>query len=457
MRFLDFVAGAALFALAACAMPPVDREMLAEMGAGQPVRLEGARGPLSYQQSRAILDDLKKRSPETSIFDEHVAVEESIAGNPLSVGNRATLLEDGEATYAAMLAAIRSAKHHVHLETYIYEQDEIGRKFADALIERRKAGVKVRLIYDSYGSKNTPRAFFDDLRTNGIDVVEFNPADPANLLTLRINQRDHRKLLIVDGRIAFLGGINISSVYASDSSVRAGDKPFDQRPWRDTHIQVEGPVVGDLQRSFIAHWNKQRKENLDETGLLPKLSPAGSLVIRALEGSGDDRLNPLYVTFLSAIAAAQTEVHITVAYFVPDPRLLEELKAAAQRGVDVKLILPSRTDNWVVFNAGRSFYEELLESGVKIYERKNRLLHSKTAAIDGVWSTVGSTNLDWRSLLHNEELNVVILGPEFGGRMEALFARDLANSELVTREKWRSRPLQHRVRELGARAWAFLL
>jgi cardiolipin synthase len=456
--FARFVAGLTVVALAGCAMPPIDRYMLDE-ARSTPVRLDGTRGPLTYAQSQAILADLRKRSPDPSIFDRHVAVEERVAGAPLSIGNKATLLEDGEATYPAMLAAIRAAKHHVHLEVYIYDEDKAGHEFADAMIERAKAGVKVRLIYDSFGSKNTSREFFDLLKKSGVQVLEFNPVDAANLLKkgALLNQRNHRKLLIVDGRVAFLGGINISEVYSAHSGPHIGDVPFDKRPWRDTQLQVEGPVVEDLQKSFIAVWEKGTKEKLDDPRHFPKQTAAGSLAIRALEGDTDQAVNPLYVTFFSALASAESQVHMTMAYFVPDVQLLAELKAAARRGVDVKLILPSRTDGWVVFHAGRSFYDELLESGVKIYERKNRLLHSKYAVIDGVWSTVGSSNLDWRSLLHNLELNAVVLGPEFGARMEALFEKDLANSEEITLDRWRRRPIKDRIREAAGRTWAFML
>jgi cardiolipin synthase A/B len=443
---------------AACAMPPIDRYALEEARA-TPVRLEGARGPLSYAQSRAILAGLKSRSTETSIFDHHVAVEESIAGKPLSVGNQVVLLEDGEAAYPAMLEAIRSAKHHIHLEVYIFEESGIGHDFLDALIERAKAGVQVRVAYDSFGSKGTSREFFDLLKKGGVHLLEYSPVDAKNLLKKGplINQRDHRKLLLVDARVAFLGGINISDVYAGSSGPHISDVPFHQRPWRDTQIRVEGPAVNDLQKIFVALWEREKKEKIPEAGLFPDQPTVGPHVVRALEGVIDQPINPLYVTFVSAISSAEAEVHITMAYFVPDARLLEELKAAARRGVAVKLILPSRSDGWVVFHAGRSFYDELLEAGVKIYERKNRLLHSKYAVIDGVWSTVGSSNLDWRSLLHNLELNVVILGPDFARRVNALFDKDLAMSEEITLERWRHRPLKDRAREAAARSWAYLL
>ena len=449
------------------------------------VRLEGASGPLTRAKSKEILDNLRKRSPETSIFDRHVAVEEAIAGNPLSVGNKVQLLEDGDKTYAAMLAAIKAARNSVHVETYIFEADDVGQRFAAALAERAKAGVKVRVMYDSVGSNKTPREFFKDLESKGIEVVEFNPVNPATVLKGALQHRDHRKLTVVDGRVAFLGGINISGVYIAEGSSLGGarmsrgssgsmsgsgsigsgsaknsDPPFEQRPWRDTQVRIEGPVVADLQRSFLKQWARQKKEEYrEEKAYFPALTSQGPLVVRAVEASPGEtkELNQLYMTLISAIVNAETEIRITNAYFVPHKELVAALEDAAKRGVDVKLILPSRTDSWLVFNAGRSFYEDLLEAGVKIYERKTRLLHAKTATVDGVWSTVGSTNLDWRSLVYNDELNAVVLGPDFAAQVNAMFDKDLADSGQITREAWSARPIQDRVKELAARAWARLL
>ena len=453
-----WLAIAALLALAGCAMPPIDRAVLDEARAGTQVRLETSKGPLSYQQSLQILEGLKKKSVETSIFDRHLAVEEAINGAPLTLGNKATLLEDGDGASPAMLAAIKSARRHVHLQVYIFDDGPAGQEFADALAERAKRGVKVRVLYDAFGSKSTSKEFFDVMRKSGVEVHEYRPLDPAALLKgANVNQRNHRKLFVIDGRIAFLGGINISEVYAASSSARIGDTPFEKRAWRDTQLQVEGPVVNDMQKSFVELWERETKTRVEDRDLYPQQKPVGNLAIRSLEGTSDSGFNPLYVTFMSAISSAESAVHITMAYFVPDPQLVDALKDAAKRGVDVKLILPSRTDGWVVFHAGRSFYDDLLEAGVKIYERKNRLLHSKYAVIDEVWSTVGSSNMDWRSLLHNLELNAVVVGPEFGKRMEELFAKDLANSEEITLAKWRGRPLNDRAREAAARLWEYML
>lgn len=436
-----------------CATPPIDRYLLHT--ASTPVRLEGGRGPLTHAQSRAILEDLKKRSPETGIFETHVAIEEQLAGSPLIVGNKAVLLEDGAATYRSMLAAIGAARHHVHMETYIFEDDEVGNQFAAALIARRKAGVKVRLMYDSVGSNNTSKEFFKQLEAEGIEVVEFNPLTP-NLA--RFNNRDHRKLTLIDGKVAFLGGINISSVYSQSGSGSASrDRPFEERAWRDTQVRIEGPAVAELQRAFLEQWESQKNEKPDDKAFFPTLQPVGKEIVRPLASKPSEGLNASYVALISAIRSAETEVIITNAYFVPHPELRGALEEAARRGVNVRLVLPSRSDHWLVFNAGRAYYEGLLEAGVKIYERKHRLLHAKSACVDGAWCTIGSTNLDWRSLVHNYELDAVVLGPEFAAQMKALFEKDVNLCEEITAERWRNRPIADRLREAAARAWARFL
>ena len=424
-----------------------------------PVRLEGARGPLSAQQSKAILSRLASRGEETSIFDRHMALEEAIAGSPLVVGNKVVLLQDGPATFQAMSSAIRGARDHIHLETYIIEDDEVGKAFADALIGKQAQGVQVTLIYDSVGAIKTPKEYFKRLTDSGIKVMEFNPINP---LTARkgweVNQRDHRKLLIVDGRIAFLGGINISSVYSGGSFSHASKRrPDGSPPWRDTHLQVEGPVVAEFQKLFLSTWEKQKGETLAPRKLFPPPAIRGKEVVRAIGSSPDEPYSLIYATLISAIGAAETSVSLTNAYFVPDAQLRTALTDAAKRGVDVKLILPGKTDSWMVFHAGRASYDELLRGGVKIYERHDALLHSKTALIDGVWSTVGSTNLDWRSFLHNDEVNAVILGQEFGAQMQAMLDADLASSRPVTLQEWEQRPLRFRVQELAAQLWSYWL
>ncbi|MDB5774274.1 MAG: phospholipase D/Transphosphatidylase [Herbaspirillum sp.] len=428
-----------------------------------PVRLEGARGPLSPQQSKAILTRLENGGKPTGIFEQHLALEQSIMGSGLVVGNKATLLMDGPSTYDAMFAAIAQAKDNIDMDTYIIEDDDMGRRFSDALIAKQKAGVQVNFMYDSVGSIGTPREFFQRLKDAGINVLEYNPVNP---LALRkgwdINQRNHRKLLVVDGRVAFVGGINISSVYSSGSSFsRKTKKPptpgKSEEPWRDTHIRIEGPVAADFQTLFLNDWKQQKGDPLAARNYYPAIAPAGDDIVRAIGSAPDQPYSLIYVTLLSAINSAQSQVYLTNAYFVPDPQMLTALKDAVARGVDVRLLLPGKSDSALVYYTSRSFYEELLEAGVKIYERQQALLHAKTAVIDGVWSTIGSTNLDWRSFTLNQEIDAVVLGSAFGTQMQNMFNQDLKVSDEMTLEKWHKRPIGSRLKEFGARLWARLL
>jgi cardiolipin synthase len=424
------------------------------MESKRPQQLDSAHGPLSVNQSKAILAKLKKDGDETNIFDKHLAVEAEIVGSPLVTGNKVELLIDGAATYAAMLDAIKHAKDHINMETYIIENDEIGNLFAQSLIEKQLTGVQINLIYDSFGSSSTPHDFFDKLKQSGVNVLEYNPINPLmSRKGWQFNQRDHRKLLIIDGKQAFLGGINISSVYSSGSFKNIKDDAQLQ-PWRDTHLHINGPVVAEFQTLFIDTWHKQQGEPMLEKSYFPAQQSVGQEVVRAIGSSPDEEYSQIYATLLSAINSAESQIFLTNAYFVPDVKLLTALKDAVKRGVDTRLLLPDKTDSLLIYYASRSFYDELLSAGVKIYERQDALLHAKTAVIDGVWSTVGSTNLDWRSFVHNQEINAVILGQDFGAQMRAMFEKDLAASKTITLDAWRKRPIGARIKEKAARIWA---
>jgi len=456
-RYLSWLAALWLSALVACSSLP---RIVPDMApATTPTQVENAQGPLSPARSRAVLQELERGADDTNIFDRHLALEQAVSDSPLLTGNRVRLLEDGPDTYRAMFAAILAARDHINMETYILEDDEVGRRFAEALIEKQRQGVQVNVIHDSVGTIGTPAEFFQRLRDSGIRTLEFNPVNPATAKAgWDVNQRDHRKLLIVDGRTVFLGGINISSVYSGGSSRgQSKARREGELPWRDTDLQIDGPVVAEFQKLFLATWAAQKGEPLAPRNFFPPLRTAGNEVVRAIGSSPDDPFSLIYVTLLSAINSAETEVWLTNAYFVPDPQLLAALKAAAARGVDVRIVVPGSTDSGLVFHAGRSYYDELLQAGVIIFERRDALMHAKTAVIDGVWSTVGSTNLDWRSFLHNQEVNAVVLGTEFGDRMRAAFARDVAQSEQITLEEWRQRSIGVRVKEQLARLWQYWL
>ena len=442
----------------------------------RPVQFENSKGPLTAKQSKAILAKLKKNGDDTNILDKHLALETEIVDGPLVIGNKVDLLVDGTATYEAMIAAIDRAKNHINMETYIFEDGEVGQFFAQKLILKQNSGVQVNLIYDSAGSVDTPKDFFKKLSDSGINVLEYNPINPFNTRkSWEFNQRDHRKLLIVDGETAFVGGINISSVYSNGSygggilshaktKSDANGKPA--TPWRDTHLKITGAVVSDFQKLFLSTWAAQKGPPLANKNYYPQIESQpnsveikviGSEIVRAIGSSPEEPYSQIYVTLLSAINSAETQISLTNAYFVPDEQLLAALKEAVARGVDVRLLLPEKTDSTLVFYASRSFYDELLSAGVKIYERNHSLLHAKTALIDGVWSTIGSTNLDWRSFTNNQEINAVILGQSFGNQMQALFDKDLAASTNITLATWRQRSIASRIKEHLARLWARLL
>jgi cardiolipin synthase len=431
-------------------LPNVSKKIDAAPATREPRQIVSSKGLLSPEKSKAIMERLKQSVNPTDIMERYTAVVESVTESPLTKGNKVTLLIDGPATYAAMFEAIRGAKDNINLETFILEDDEIGRKFTELLLRKQAEGVQVNIIYDSMGSFTTSEAFFKHLRDGGIHVVEFNPISPlkGHLKWLMINP-DHRKILIIDGKIAISGGVNISNVYSGRLSVRKKVKG-ELLPWRDTDVQVEGPAVAEFQKLFLDTWSKQEGPKLSEPNYYPKMKEDGNTLVRVVGSTpgSDNRIT--FIVYVAAITFAEHSIHLTNAYFVPDKQILKAFTDAAGRGVDVKIILPANTDSQLVLNAARHNYSELLKEGVKIYERRNVVLHAKTAVIDGVWSTVGSTNLDSLSLLSDDEVNAVVLSREFAEEMERTFASDLAQSDQIQWDKWEKRPLSQKIKEAAA-------
>jgi len=369
-------------------------------------------------------------------------------------GNRSEILIDGPQTHGAMFDAIAAARDHINIESYILEDAGPGTELRDLLLMKRSEGVRINIIYDAFGSWTTPAQYFDTLRAAGVQLLEFNPINPLrHPIRASIHLRDHRKLLIVDGRVAFIGGVNISSVYSHPPT----DAAERQMPWRDTHLKIEGPVVADLQHLYVEHWRSRAGSAPQSANYVAPPEVVGHQTIAVAACAAGRRRNPLYRALLGAIRAAQRNVYITSAYFVPTRRLVRALVDAAHRGVDVRLALPGISDAWAPLAAGRSVYGRLLQAGVRIYERHNAILHAKTAVIDAAWVTVGSSNMDWRSLLHNAEANVVIIDAEAAARFEALFAVDIAASEELTLERWLQRGWTARISEWAARKLEFLL
>lgn len=401
-----------LLALLGCsAVPKVDNTPTPQPGA----TIVGARGPLTASQSRALLDTIAP-GDDARILKRHMAIEEAVAETPLVAGNRTSLLIDGKQTFAAMFAAMRAARTSINLEYYIFEDVESdGAHLGDLLIQKRRAGVAVNILYDSFGSSATRAEFFTRLKDAGINVVAFNPLNP-----ITFNFRDHRKILVVGGARAIVGGINLSTTYQS-SAGSSGTQGKGPQYWRDTDLEIDGPAAAQLQTLFFEHWEQQKGPALERSLYFPKVTPRGGEVVRIVGSSPDDKVPRFYVTLLSAIRNAEKNVWLSAAYFVPTRQEEDDLIDAARRGVDVRLLLPSESDSKMALAVGRSHYGDLLEAGVKIYEVQNEVLHSKTASIDGVWTAVGSSNFDPRSVVFNDEVDAIVLGSATATAFERMF------------------------------------
>lgn len=422
--------------LTACAHVPVidSGALTAAARSGEQIQVHGSRGPLSPRQSRAVLARVTAEAPNASALERHLALEQAVAETPLYTGNAVRILRDGSEAFPAIFEAIRSARHYLLLEYYIFEDvSSDGQRLSDLLLAQRAAGVEIRVIYDGIGSINTPTDFLDRLRNGGVQLVEFNPPNPLRR-HFAINSRDHRKILVADGERAILGGINLSSTYESapDGHSREKPSPAQASPpvWHDTDVELRGPVVAAVEQLFTEHW---RQQTGDSDGITRTAAPgnAGEEVARILGSSPQHAGSRYYVTALSAIRNAESRIWITAAYFVPTHQEVEDLLAAVGRGVDVRLLLPSQSDSGIALVLQRSQYRRLLRGGVHIWERDDGILHSKTMVIDEVWSAVGSSNFDQRSVIYNDEVDAIVLGRSTAGRLTANFERDLGHAHAI--------------------------
>jgi cardiolipin synthase len=369
-------------------------------------------------------------------------------------GNRVKVFFSGADAFASMLAAVADAREEVLLESYIFKHDATGQQFADALSRAADRGVAVRVLADGFGSWATRRAFWEALRSHGVEVRLFHPLwSPIRYLPFR----DHRKILIVDRRVGYTGGMNIGEEYGSSALPAPTSKSPPLSTWRDTHVRVEGTAAWEMAVVFEEGWRHSRGEPL---GLAPlTLSPAAAqgarvLVLDSRAGRGAREV----ASILTAIAgAARRTLWITTAYFAPRRRAITILRATARRGVDVRLLLPGPSDVPLARHAGHGFFATLLSRGVRIFEYQPAILHAKTVVADGLVSVIGSSNLDMRSFEANAECNDVILDRETAAGMEARFQEDLASSVEIVRPSWRRRRAFHRFLDAAARRLSPLL
>jgi cardiolipin synthase len=418
-----------------------------------PVDMESADGMLSRAE-RVRVSRTLAATGDTNLLDYHLAAMQDIGAPPLITGNQVRLLIDGPSTYSAMFAAIDKAQKYVLVESFIFEEAAAGDRTLSALLtQAARRGVYVAVLYDAVGSMTTDEVFLKGLGDAGIALCAFNPLNPLDERFSGINHRDHRKIVVVDGELAFAGGVNFSQAYhiASKQARRRGlsKQKGLHEGWRDTHIAIQGTAARHLEDLFRATWHDAQCMD-NGKGEAVAAAPAvayGKTLVQIVASSPDDETNDIYATLLSVLAYAQRSVDVTMAYFVPDDTLEKAFKDAAKRGVTVRIILPSYSDFSGVFYAGRAHYDELLESGVKLYELKNAFLHSKSIVVDGVWSSIGSTNFDWRSFVHNNEISVCVIGEDFAGQMTRMFDTDLADSKEITLAAWKKRGLSERFKE----------
>jgi cardiolipin synthase len=356
----------------------------------------------------------------------------------LREGNRLLLLHGGGAVFGSMLEAIAGARSHVHLETYILRADRTGKRFQAALIERARAGLEVRLLYDSLGSFGLDSDFVRELEKEGVEVVEFRPIAPWRR-GWGLNRRDHQKILVVDDRIGFTGGINIGDEYAP---------PPDGGGWHDLQARIEGPVVVDLARAFRRAWllggGRRFPEPPDRE---PEPKPGFQALAREIDNFGMRQRSRMHAAWRQAVNRAERSAHVMIAYFVPDRLMRRALRRAARRGVDVRVIVPGASDVWMVLYASRYIYASLLRGGVRIFEFPRKMMHAKAGVVDGIWSTIGSYNIDSRSFFHNLEVGLVILDPDFAAQVERVFEQDLAQCREILLEEWNRRGLWERTKE----------
>ncbi|MCM2270762.1 MAG: cardiolipin synthase [Thermoanaerobaculia bacterium] len=369
---------------------------------------------------------------------------------PLLEAERWQLFTEGAPCFAALGEQIAGARHHVHLESYIWEAGRTASELLARLVERARAGVEVRLLLDGVGAAGARRSDFAELRAAGGEVEFFNPPRLGLVRTRFLNFRSHRKIAVIDGRVALTGGMNVSD---RQTTGVAGSPP-----WRDTQILLTGWAVHGLQAVFVANWGSTCSRPLAGDAYYPTPASSGRGTPAQVLASGPDRaVYPIHELLVSAISAADDRVWITTPYFVPDEPLVAALRTAAHRGVDVRLLLPRRSDSRFVDAAMRSFYEELGASGARIFEYRPRLLHAKTALIDDELALVGTANLDNRSFRLNFEVAVALYGPQPAAALAAAFARDLRDAGEVPRDRVRTLGFPRRLGEAAARLFAPVL
>lgn len=354
-----------------------------------------------------------------------------LAESPLTQHNSCQVFPGTREAYEAMLEAMEQAQENIHMEFYIFREDGIGRRFQELMIRKARQGIRVRLLCDGLGSHKLGRRFVQELENGGVQVYFFLPP-LTSLLDRRFNYRNHRKILVVDGRTGFTGGMNIGDDYLGKNPKMGF--------WRDTHLRMEGDAVYQLQYVFLRDWRLASGDIMSHPRFFPRHSCTGREAVQIVSGGPDGSIDAIQELFFASICAAKQRIWITSPYFIPDPAILRALKNAVLSGVEVRMIIPAKPDNRVVYYATLSYLEDLQEAGVKFYRYTRGFMHAKVMIVDHLLALVGSANLDMRSFYSNFELTAVLLGPERIAALAEDFSRDLEHSEYIDPQRFQKRP-----------------
>lgn len=403
--------------------------------------IEEIRRAYTLRAKKADAGDAIHRS---DIYKEHrlFGLLSNIPSSPLTSCNRVDVYRDAEGTYEAMLRAMETARSFIHLEFYIFRHDRIGRRFQEMMIRKAREGVQVRLLVDGIGSYQLSGEYVNELVRNGIEVHSFLPPLIA-FFDKRINYRNHRKIVVIDGVVGFLGGINIGDEYLG-ADPKMGY-------WRDTHIRLEGESVYYLQHTFAKDWGFASGEPLTDSIYFPEHACEGEDTVQIIASGPDDPLDAVLEVFFGAMAVARHRIYIATPYFIPDPSIGMALKTAAVSGVDVRIIMPGVPDAQIVHWASHSYVQELLQAGVRFYHYRKGFIHAKTLIIDRIMATVGTANMDMRSFFSNFEILAVLYDRDTIQRLEADFMADLHDSEEIVLAEFEKRSKVQRAKEKIAR------
>ena len=411
--------------------------------------------------SERLKDYLRKENRDTLL--EHSALVDNKGGiarllfrdtlSPITANNETELLINGEEKFPVLLEALRTAQHHIHLEYYIFEEDIIGREVMEILMEKARNGVAVRFIYDDFGSSDINRRFLKEMRAAGVEVFPFYK---IRLLANRLNYRNHRKIVVVDGHTGFVGGINIADRYINEPQYRQAHPhwPF----WRDTHLRIKGQGVHTLQFLFMGDWNFCAEADLPITqDFFPDIDTKGDDLVQIAASGPDSERSSIMLSFLAAINQAERSVYITTPYFIPNEAIYNALQQAALSGIDVRLLVPGESDSRLVNKAAESFYEDLLACGVRIFRYNKGFVHAKTMVVDDNLSVVGTANMDIRSFDFNFEVNAFVYSREINWKLSEAFLQDALYSNELVLADWRGRGRWPRLGEAVVRLISPLL